>query len=94
MRLTRLAKASVPGSKSTGWRGTATSALSTDGAGGRCAFFLRLNRQTDYGVLNRLARHRVKTNLIVNNWDDLLLIVGSLKFGMVSASELMRVLHR
>ena len=56
--------------------------------------FWRINGQADYGVLNGLARHRVKTNLIMANWDDLLRIAGSLKLGTLSASELMRVLQR
>ncbi len=56
--------------------------------------FWRMDRQADYGVLNSLARHRVKTSLIVDNWDDLLRIAGSLKFGTVSASGLMRMLQR
>jgi hypothetical protein len=43
-------------------------------------------------LLDRLARHRVNLNLIARNWDDLLRVAGSLKLGMVSASELMRTL--
>lgn len=43
--------------------------------------------------LDGLARHRVNTELIANNWDDLLRVAGSLKLGTVSASELMRTLQ-
>ena len=43
---------------------------------------------------NGLARHRVKTALIIQHWDDLLRIAGSLKMGTVRASELIRSLQR
>ncbi len=55
--------------------------------------FWRIDPDADYGALNTLARHRVKTQLIVDNWDDLLRVAGSLKSGMVSASDLMRTLQ-
>jgi TnpA family transposase len=56
--------------------------------------FWRMNPVADYGDLNGLARHRVKTNLIGQNWDDLLRVAGSLKMGRLSASELIRSLQR
>ncbi len=40
-----------------------------------------------------MARHRINTKLIANNWDDLLRVAGSLKMGTVRASELLRSLH-
>jgi TnpA family transposase len=43
---------------------------------------------------NGLARHRVKPALIVQHWDDLLRVAGSLKMGTVRASELIRSLQR
>jgi TnpA family transposase len=55
--------------------------------------FWRIDKHPDYGVLNTLARHRIKTELILDNWDDLLRVAGSLKFGTLSASELMRTLR-
>jgi TnpA family transposase len=58
------------------------------------ARFWRLDPTADYGVLNGLARARVNTKLIRQNWDDLLRIAGSLHQGTVSASELMRSLLR
>lgn len=54
----------------------------------------RLERNADYGVLDKLARQQVKTELIEQNWDDLLRVAGSLKLGAVSALEIMRALHR
>jgi TnpA family transposase len=56
--------------------------------------FWRINPAADYGALSGLARHRVRTELIARNWDDLLRVAGSLKMGTVSASELTRSLLR
>lgn len=58
------------------------------------ARFWKLNSDSDYGVLEKLARQRVKPELIEQNWDDLLRIAGSLKLGTVSASEIMRTLQK
>ena len=57
------------------------------------ARFWRMNRSTNYGALNGVARHRINTKLIAGNWDDLLRVAGSLKMGTVRASELLRSLH-
>ena len=56
--------------------------------------FWRIDPEADYGVLNGLARHRVRTELIIRHWDDLLRVAGSLKMGAISASELTRSLLR
>jgi TnpA family transposase len=61
-------------------------------AGG--ARFWRLDPTADYGALQGIARHRVKTERIIRHWDDLLRVAGSLKMGTVSASELLRSLLR
>lgn len=58
------------------------------------ARFWKLDPDSDYGVLEKIARQRVKTELIEQNWDDLLRIAGSLKLGTVGASEIMRTLQR
>jgi TnpA family transposase len=58
------------------------------------ARFWRIDPKANYGVLNGLARHRVKPALIVQHWDDLLRVAGSLKMGTVRASELIRGLQR
>lgn len=57
------------------------------------ARFWRIDKNADYGVLDDIARHRIKVGLPIDNWDDLLRVGGSLKFGMLSASELMRTLR-
>ena len=56
------------------------------------AAFWRANPDADYGVLNDLARGRVDTRRIEQHWDDMLRVAGSLKLGMVQASELIRTL--
>jgi TnpA family transposase len=47
----------------------------------------------DYGALNGLARSRITTRLIADNWEDLLRVAGSLATGAVRASDLLRVLQ-
>lgn len=58
------------------------------------ARFWRLDPTADYGLLNSIARHRIKTDLIVRHWDDRLRVAGSLHLGTVSAAELLRSLLR
>ena len=58
------------------------------------ARFWKLDPDSDYGVLEKLARQRVKVELIERNWDDILRIAGSLKLGNVSANEIMRTLQK
>ena len=53
----------------------------------------RMDRETNYGALEGVARHRIQQRLIRQNWEDLLRIAGSLKMGTVSASALMRTLQ-
>jgi hypothetical protein len=56
---------------------------------------VRANRHThaDYRPLDRLARHRINIKLIIEQWEDILRVAGSLSTGTVRASELMRVLQ-
>lgn len=56
------------------------------------ARFWRIDPDADYGPLNDIARHRIKIERIIHHWDDLLRIAGSLKTGVISASELIRSL--
>ena len=58
------------------------------------ARFWRLDPTADYGVLNPLARHPIKTALITQHWDEMLRVAGSLKLGTIKASELLRSLLR
>jgi TnpA family transposase len=57
------------------------------------ARFWRVDRKANYGPLDGLARHTIKPKLIVQHWDDLLRLAGSLKLGLVQASGLMRTLQ-
>jgi hypothetical protein len=57
------------------------------------ARYWRIDPSADYGPLNRIACHRVNTNLIRENWDDLLRLAGSLKLGLVQATSIMRTLR-
>jgi TnpA family transposase len=56
--------------------------------------FWRMDPTADYGPLNGLARNRINTHLITNNWDDILRVAGSLKVGTVHASTLVQTLQR
>lgn len=56
--------------------------------------FWRVNRAANYGALDGLARQRINTKLIAQNWDDFLRVAGSLKMGTISGSELIRSLQR
>jgi len=58
------------------------------------ARFWRINNNEDYGSLEVLAKNKINTELITNNWDDILRVAGSLKMGTVNATELMRSLQR
>ena len=57
------------------------------------ARFWRIDRNADYGPLNGLTRSQINIKTIEDNWDDLLRVVGSLKFGTVTASEFVRTLQ-
>ncbi|WP_414589557.1 Tn3 family transposase [Scytonema sp. PCC 10023] len=54
----------------------------------------RLDNNAIYGALDKLAKNKINTELIANNWDDILRVAGSLKLGTVSATDLMRSLQR
>jgi TnpA family transposase len=55
--------------------------------------FWRIDPRADYGPLNALARHRINTEGIAANWDDLLRVAGSLATGKVKASDFLRTLR-
>jgi len=56
--------------------------------------YWRINRDADYGTLEKLSKNVIKQEHIVQHWDDVLRLVGSLKLGTVKAPEVMRVLAR
>lgn len=58
------------------------------------ARFWRVDTSSNYGSFDGIARHKVNTGLIEQQWDEMLRVAGSLKMGKVSASELIRSLLR
>jgi TnpA family transposase len=54
--------------------------------------FWRFDMTATYGALDGISRHRLDRKLIVDNWEDILRIVGSLKLGRIRASEVLRML--
>jgi len=54
--------------------------------------FWRIDMDANYGALDELASHCVKTDRITQHWDDMLRLAGSLKLGTIQASELIRSL--
>lgn len=56
------------------------------------ARFWRVDRKADYGILDELASNRINIKLVIEHWDDLLRLAGSLKLGVVRAAGLTRVL--
>jgi TnpA family transposase len=55
--------------------------------------FWRIDPKADYGELNVLGQQRLNLNLVVQNWDDMLRLVGSLLMGRVPATGIMRTLQ-
>ena len=53
--------------------------------------FWRMDRHTDHGVFDTVARSCISTQRIYGDWDDMLRVAGSLKTGTVTASNLMRI---
>ena len=56
------------------------------------ARFWRIDTDADYGVLNDISQNRIPLHRIIKNWEDFIRISASLKFGNISASELIRSL--
>jgi len=54
--------------------------------------FWRIDTQADYGLLNGIARHKLKPHLFMQDWDDILRLLGSLKLGRVPPDGIMRTL--
>jgi TnpA family transposase len=55
--------------------------------------FWRFDPHADYGALNHVTRHRLDRHLIEEQWDDILRVVGSLKYGRLRASDVIRMLQ-
>jgi TnpA family transposase len=55
--------------------------------------FWRIDASADYGVMNGLARQTINQSLIMQNWDDILRVAGSLTLGTVNVTDLLRALQ-
>jgi TnpA family transposase len=55
--------------------------------------FWRMDKKARYGALNKVARHHIKEERVIDNWDDVLRVAGSLKLAQITASELMKTLQ-
>lgn len=53
--------------------------------------FWRMERRADYGSFNDISKHKISTNRVHSDWDDMLRVVGSLKTGNVRPSQLLRI---
>ncbi len=56
------------------------------------AVFWRIDKNANYGLLDTIARGVIQLKKIEQHWDDMMRIAGSLKLGMIHASELIRSL--
>ncbi|MFK7983978.1 MAG: Tn3 family transposase [Saprospiraceae bacterium] len=56
--------------------------------------FWRMDRKTDYGQLNGIARNKIDMELIKTHWDEILRLIASLKTGKVQALQIMQILQR
>ena len=56
--------------------------------------YWRIEREADYGPLDGLSRNKINTTVMAGYWDDLLRLAGSLKLGVVGATDIMRVLAK
>ena len=54
----------------------------------------RIDPHAHYGPLNGLARHRINTRLIAENWDEICRLAASLRAGTVIPSAILRTLQR
>lgn len=56
--------------------------------------FMKLDATADYEILNKLSKGKIRKDIIVRYWDDMLRITDSLKMGVVSPTELIQTLQR
>jgi TnpA family transposase len=56
--------------------------------------YWRINPNTDYKQLNAVTKHKIKKDRILEQWEDICRLVGSLKLGAVKANDVIRVLVR
>ena len=54
----------------------------------------RFDPNADYGVLNSLSKNKLREDLIIKSWDDMLRVAGSLKLGTINPTNLIKMLQR
>lgn len=54
--------------------------------------FWRFAMDADYGPLNGLSQHRITSDSIEANWDDMLRLIGSLKMGRIKPDEVISMI--
>lgn len=57
------------------------------------ARFWRMDHEVDYGILNKLARNKIRQDVVSRYWDDMLRVAGSLKLGTVNPTQLIQMLQ-
>lgn len=55
--------------------------------------FWRMTANANYGPLNAVSQHQINRKLIATQWEDVLRVVGSLKYGTIRAFEALRMLQ-
>lgn len=56
--------------------------------------FWKFDPDADYGVLNTLSRGRIRKDIIIKHWDDMIRVAGSLKLGTVHPTQLIQTFQR
>ncbi len=56
--------------------------------------FWKINSDADYGELNKLAKNKIRKDIISRYWDDMLRVAGSLKLGTVHPTQLIQMMQR
>lgn len=56
--------------------------------------FWKFDSQADYGELNKLAKNKIRKDIIIRYWDDMMKVAGSLKLGKVQPTQLIKTLQR
>ena len=53
----------------------------------------RADKDVNYGPLGDIAEGKINTRIIIENWEDLIRLAGSLKLGHLKAESVMRILQ-
>ncbi|MDU1847220.1 MAG: Tn3 family transposase [Niallia nealsonii] len=56
--------------------------------------FWKIDPNADYGELNKLAKSKIRKDIIIRYWDDMMRVAGSLKLGTVHPTQLIQTIQR